>query len=125
MTSLPSIDLPPIISPTKQALRYFLEKKEEELKRLNERLDFYIKKVKTLEETNSQLTAEKKTLEESNEKLTAEFTVWKTTKDTEIKQFKSRLEEANRLYDEMLKERARLHKENRKNATLADEYKKK
>lgn len=123
--SLPSMALPPIISPTKKALRDFLEKKEEELKRLNERLDFYIKKVKTLEETNSQLTAEKNILKESNKKLTAEVTVWKTTKDTEIKQFESRLEEANRLYDEMLKERARVHNENRKNATLADEYKKK
>lgn len=117
--------LPPIISPTKKALRDFLEKKEEELKRLNERLNFYIKKVKTLEETNSQLTAEKNILKESNKKLTAELTVWKTTKDTEIKQFESRLEEANRLYDEILKERARVHNENRKNATLADEYKKK
>lgn len=119
------MDLPSPISPTKKALPGFLKKKEEELKRLNERLDFYIKKVKTLEKTNNELTAEKNILEESNKKLTGEVTVWKITKDTEIKQFQSRLEETNRLYDEMLKERARLHNENRKNATLADEYKKK
>lgn len=118
MTSLPPIDLPPIISPTKKALRYFLEKKEDELKQLNERLDVYIKKVKTLEDSNSHLTDEKK-------KLIAEITVLKTSKEKEIKQFESRLEDVNRLYDEILRERARLHTENRKNAALADEYKKK
>lgn len=118
MTSLPPIDLPPIISPTKKALRYFLEKKEDELKQLNERLDVYIKKVKTLEDSNSHLTDEKK-------KLIAEITVLKTSKEKEIKQFESRLEDVNRLYDEILRERAHLHTENRKNAALADEYKKK
>ena len=89
MTSFPPIDLPPIISPTKKALRYFLEKKEDELKQLNDRLDGYIKKVKTLEDSNSQLTDEKK-------KLTAEIAVWRTSKETEIKKFESRLEDANR-----------------------------
>jgi len=118
MTSLPPTDLPPVISPTKKTLRYFLEKKEVELKRLNERLDDYIKKVKTLEDSNSQLTVEKN-------KLTAEIDVWKTSKEKEKKQFESRLEDANRLYDEILRERARLHTENRNNVALADEYKKK
>ena len=109
--------LPPIISPTKKALRFFLEKKEEELKQLNERLDIYIQRVKTLEDSNGQLTDE-------NEKLKAEITVCKRSKETEITQYESRLEEANRLYEEVLRERARLHNENRKNASLADEYKK-
>ena len=118
MTSLPGIDLQPIISPTKKALRYFLEKKEDDLKQLNERLDVYIKRVKTLEDSNSQLTDE-------NKKLTAEITVWKTSKETKIKQYESRLKDANRLYEEILSEIARLHNENRKNASLADEYKKK
>ena len=125
MTSIPPSDLPPIISPTKEALRYFLKRKEAELRRLNERLDFYIKKVKTLEDSNSQLIAEKNILEESNKKLTAEVTVWKTSKETEIKQFQSKLEDANRLYDEILREKARLHNENRKNTAMAEEYKKK
>ena len=111
-------DLPPIISPTKKALRDFFKRKDDELKQLNERLDIYIKKVKTLEDSNSQLTEEKK-------KLTAEITIWKTSKETEIKQFESRLEDTNRLYEEILRERARLQNENRKNAALADEYKKK
>ena len=118
MTSLPDNDLPPIISPIKKALRSFLKKKEDELKQLNERLDVYIKKVKTLEDSNSQLTAEKET-------LIVEVTEWKTSKETEIKQFESKLEDANRLYDKILRERDRLHNENRKNAALADEYKKK
>lgn len=114
--------LPPIISPTKKALRSFLEKKEEELKRLNERLAFYIKKVKTLEASNSQLTADKKILEESNKKLTAKVTITKTRTETEIQLLKSKLEDANRMFEEIVREKARLQNENRK---LADEYKKK
>ncbi|XP_068692143.1 lamin-B3-like [Montipora foliosa] len=108
MTSLPPSDLPPVISPTKQALRYFLEKKEEEFKHLNGRLDVYIKKVQTLEDSKSQLTAEKN-------KLTVEVNKLKTSKETEIKEFELRIEYANQLYDKILQE-------NGKNKALADEY---
>ena len=111
MTSLPPSDLPPVISPTKQALRYFLEKKEEEFKHLNGRLDVYIKKVQTLEDSKSQLTAEKN-------KLTVEVNKLKTSKETEIEQFESRLEHENQLYDKILLE-------NEKNKALADEYEQK
>jgi len=57
--------------------------------------------------------------------VTVEINVLKTSKEKEKKQFESRLEDANRLYEEILRERAHLHNENRKNSALADEYKKK
>ncbi|XP_068729987.1 lamin-B3-like isoform X2 [Montipora capricornis] len=119
MTSLPPSDLPPVISPTKQALRFFLEKKEEEFKHLNGRLDVYIKKVKTLEASNSQLTAEKN-------KLTVEINKLKTSKETEIiyKQSEPMLEDENQLYNKILLEGASIHDEKSKNSALVDEYKK-
>ena len=126
MTSSPPTDLPPVISPTKQALRFFLEKKEEEFKHLNGRLDVYIKKVKTLEASNSQLTAEKNKLTAEKNELKVEVNKLKTSKETEIiyKQSEPMLEDENQLYDEILLEGASIHNEKSKNRALVDEYKK-
>ena len=88
---------------------------KEELQHLNDRLAVYIDRVKSLEESNS--------------KLTAEITMTKTRTQTEVdnvrSMFESELADARRLLDDTAKEKAREQIENRKNAALADEYKKK
>lgn len=88
---------------------------KEELQHLNDRLAVYIDRVKSLEESNS--------------KLTAEITLTKTRTQTEVdsvrNMFESELADARRLLDETAKEKAREQIENRKNAALADEFKKK
>ena len=123
MTSLPPT------SPTKEALRYFLEKKEEEFKLLNERLKLCIDKLRTLEGSNSKLTAEKETLEESNTKLTTEITITKRKTETELQNlrsfFESKLADVNRLLEKATREKSHEQIQNRKNAALADEFKKK
>ncbi|XP_078370089.1 lamin-B1.S-like isoform X2 [Oculina patagonica] len=120
--------LPPT-SPTKGALRYFLEKKEEELKRLNERLASFLDKLRALEGSNSELIEEKKILVESNTKLTSEITISKRRAETELENlrsfFESKLAEVNRLLEEATRQKERLQIDNRKNAALADEFKKK
>ena len=123
MTSLPPT------SPTKEALRYFLENKEEELKRLNERLALYISKLKTVEESNSKLIAEKKTLEESTTKLTTEITTTKKRAEADLENlralYESKLVDVNRLLEEARRQKAREQSENRRNTELVDELKKK
>lgn len=98
-------------SPTKMTR---LQEKEE-LQHLNDRLAVYIDRVKSLEESNS--------------KLTAEITLTKSRAQTEMesvkKSFESELADTRRLLDETAKEKAREQMENRKNASLADEYMKK
>lgn len=88
---------------------------KEELQHLNDRLAVYIDRVRSLEETNS--------------KLSAEINMTKTRTQTEVDSvrslFESELADARRLLDETAKEKAREQIENRKNAALADEYKKK
>ena len=91
------------------------EQEKEELQHLNSRLAVYIDRVNALEETNN--------------KLTAEITVTKSRTQTEVENvrnsFESELSDARKLLDETAKEKAREQMENRKNAALADELKKK
>lgn len=98
-------------SPTKMTR----EQEKEELQHLNSRLAVYIDRVNSLEETNN--------------KLTAEITVTKSRTQTEVENvrnsFESELSDARKLLDETAKEKAREQMENRKNAALADELKKK
>lgn len=88
---------------------------KEELQHLNDRLAVYIDRVKSLEEMNT--------------KLTAEITLIKSRTQTEVESvkssFESELADARRLLDETAKEKAREQMENRKNAALAEDYKKK
>lgn len=82
---------------------------------MNDRLAVYIDRVKSLEEMNT--------------KLTAEITLIKSRTQTEVESvkssFESELADARRLLDETAKEKAREQMENRKNAALAEDYKKK
>lgn len=98
-------------SPTKMTR---LQEKEE-LQHLNDRLCVYIDRVKSLEESNSKLSAE----------ITMTRTRTKTEVDNVRSLFESELADARRLLDDTAKEKAREQIENRKNAALADEYKKK
>lgn len=98
-------------SPTKMTR---LQEKEE-LQHLNDRLCVYIDRVKSLEESNSKLTAE----------ITMTRTRTKTEVDNVRSMFESELADARGLLDHTAKEKAREQIENRKNAALADEYKKK
>lgn len=120
--------LPPT-SPTKKALRYFLERKEEEFKLLNERLAMCIGKVRTLEGSNSKLTEEKKTLQELNTELANEITLTKRMAETEVANlrnlFESKLTDAKWLLGEATREKEREQIESRKNAALANEFQKK
>lgn len=120
--------LPPT-SPTKKALRYFLEKKEEEFKLLNGRLALCIGKVRTLEGSNGKLTEEKKTLQELNTKLTTEIAITKRKAETEVANlrnfYESKLADVNWMLEESTREKTREQIENRKNSALVDEYKKK
>ncbi|CAH3169321.1 unnamed protein product [Porites lobata] len=88
---------------------------KEELQHLNDRLAVYIDRVRSLEEANT--------------KLTAEITMTKSRTKTEVEtvkgMYESELADARRLLDETAKEKAREQIENRKNAALADDYKKK
>ena len=88
---------------------------KEELQHLNDRLAVYIDRVRYLEEDNT--------------KLTAEITMTKSRTKTEVEtvkgMFESELADARRLLDETAREKAREQIENRKNAALADDYKKK
>lgn len=122
------MSLPPA-SPTKKALRYFLEKKEEEFKLLNERLALCIGQVRTLEGSNGKLTEEKKTLKELNTKLTAEIAITKRMAETEVAHlrnlYESKLADVNWMLEEATREKAREQIENRKNTALSDEYKNK
>ncbi|XP_067046476.1 lamin-B1-like [Acropora muricata] len=98
-------------SPTKMSR----EQEKDELQHLNSRLAVYIDRVNALEE--------------SNNKLTAEITLTKSRTRTEVESvknsFESELADARRLLDETAKEKAREQMENRKNASVADEFKKK
>lgn len=98
-------------SPTKMSR----EQEKDELQHLNSRLAVYIDRVNALEESNS--------------KLTAEITLTKSRTRTEVENvknsFESELADARRLLDETAKEKAREQMENRKNASVADEFKKK
>lgn len=98
-------------SPTKMTR---LQEKEE-LQHLNDRLAVYIDRMKFLEESNS--------------KLTAEINITKNRTQTEVDNvrslFESELADARRLLDETAKDKAREQIENRKNAALADDFKKK
>lgn len=98
-------------SPTKMSR----EQEKDELQHLNSRLAVYIDRVNALEE--------------SNNKLTAEITLTKSRTRTEVENvknsFESELADARRLLDETAKEKAREQMENRKNASVADEFKKK
>lgn len=91
------------------------EQEKDELQHLNSRLAVYIDRVNALEE--------------SNNKLTAEITLTKSRTRTEVESvknsFESELADARRLLDETAKEKAREQMENRKNASVADEFKKK
>lgn len=82
---------------------------------MNDRLAVYIDRVKFLEETNS--------------KLTAEITMITSTKQSEVDTVRNSLEaelrDVRRLLDEIAKDKAREQIENKKNAALADEFKKK
>lgn len=100
-----------VASPTKMTR---IQEKEE-LQHLNDRLAVYIDRVKFLEETNS--------------KLTAEITVITSKKQTEIETVRNSLEaelrDVRRLLDEVAKDKAREQIENKKNAALVEEFKKK
>lgn len=117
------------MSSPKEVLRYFLQKKEEELKLLNERLKSCIDKLRTLEESNSELTGEKETLKELNTKLTTEITITKRKTETELQNlrsfFESKLADVNRLLEKATREKSHEQIQNTKNAALADEFKKK
>ena len=91
------------------------EQEKEELQHLNDRLTVYTDKVRSLKEQNRELTV----------KITSIRTQTQEEVASVRSKFESELADARRLADDIAKEKAREQIENRKNAGLADEYKKK